>query len=275
MPQILLLIHSQISLFLSRLFLIGSSLILLDQLSPAQAQITPNGAETVVNSQANQINITGGTQAGANLFYITNPSRVRVSDILSNILPFSNLAEIQNNLNQTTQNTGFRPALIYAFFAPHPSGIREKDTLEVILITEKREPLRVQFFDIDRRQVLAVANNLSDSSIYLAPQNNVVREANPTDIILINAMGESRSFQLTNANRLITRLTVSAGVDDPRFNLNAAQQMYRWLLAPLEQELQQQGIDNLVFVMAEELRSIPLGGLHDGQRFVRERYTIR
>ena len=57
-------------------------------------------------------------------------------------------------------------------------------------------------------------------------------------------------------------------------NLNGANQLYQWLLAPLESELQQQGIDNLIFVLDPELRSLPLESLYDGQRFLRERYTI-
>lgn len=65
-----ILLSSRISLsyFLSRIFLLCSSFVLLDQISPIQAQIISNGAGTVVNPQGNQINITGGTQAGANLF---------------------------------------------------------------------------------------------------------------------------------------------------------------------------------------------------------------
>ncbi len=71
------------------------------------------------------------------------------------------------------------------------------------------------------------------------------------------------------------KLRDSAGVDDPLFDRSAARQIYQWLVAPLEQELQAQGIDNLVFLGGVELRGISLGGLYDGQRFVRERYTIR
>ena len=41
----------------------------LTYLHPAFSQITPNGVGTVVNPQGNQINITGETQAGVNLFH--------------------------------------------------------------------------------------------------------------------------------------------------------------------------------------------------------------
>ncbi len=242
--------------------------------------------EMITNLNRGSAGITPEPPSGT-LTLITNPSSVEVSMRLSIGLgdrisftdsPASyNLAEIQNNLNQTSRTLGIKPALIYFFFAPDSSGIPEKDTLEVILITEKGEPLRVQFLDVTRRQVLAMVNRLQDSSAYLLtptnPENGV--NENSSDFFVINGMGESRRLQFTSANRLNTRLSISSGVDDPRFDRDAARQIYQWLVAPLEQELQAQGIDNLVFLGGAELRGISLGGLYDGQRFVRERYTIR
>jgi large exoprotein involved in heme utilization and adhesion len=44
-------------------------ILALSFVPPTLAQIVPNGAGTVVNHRGNQINITGGTTAGANLFH--------------------------------------------------------------------------------------------------------------------------------------------------------------------------------------------------------------
>jgi len=56
--------------------------------------------------------------------------------------------------------------------------------------------------------------------------------------------------------------------------LEPAQQLYEWLIAPLEAELEAQGIQNLVFIMDSGLRSLPLAALHDGQRFLVEKYSV-
>lgn len=56
--------------------------------------------------------------------------------------------------------------------------------------------------------------------------------------------------------------------------LPAAQKLHQWLLAPIEEDLRQRGIDTLVFVPDGPLRGIPLAALHDGKAFVIERYAV-
>ena len=56
--------------------------------------------------------------------------------------------------------------------------------------------------------------------------------------------------------------------------LPPAQQLYQWLIKPLEAELEEQKINNLVFIMDYGLRSLPIAALHDGQRFLVEKYSI-
>jgi CHAT domain-containing protein len=56
--------------------------------------------------------------------------------------------------------------------------------------------------------------------------------------------------------------------------LEPAQQLYEWLIAPLEAELEAQGIQNLVFIMDSGLRSLPVAALHDGQKFLVEKYSV-
>ncbi|AUT00023.1 hypothetical protein CLI64_06300 [Nostoc sp. CENA543] len=56
--------------------------------------------------------------------------------------------------------------------------------------------------------------------------------------------------------------------------LVSSQALYKLLIAPNESELQKQGINNLMFVMDDGLRSIPLAALHDGQKFLIEKYSI-
>lgn len=53
-----------------------------------------------------------------------------------------------------------------------------------------------------------------------------------------------------------------------------AQTLYDWLIRPLEDLLQQQNVTTLVFVPDGVLRTIPMAALHDGERFLIERYAI-
>jgi CHAT domain-containing protein len=55
-----------------------------------------------------------------------------------------------------------------------------------------------------------------------------------------------------------------------------SQQMYRWLIEPLETELANQKINTLVFVLDDPLRSIPMSVLYDEQqqKYLVEKYAI-
>jgi len=259
-----------VSFFLSPLLLLCSSLIFLDQGLTAQAQVVPSRAETIA-ARLRLLEI--GTRARLRLFEEISPID-RPPDFQYD------LYTIQNNLNQANQTTGLKTALIYIFFAPHSSDSRDKDTLEVIMINGEGEPLRVQFLDVTRHQILAVVNDLGNSSIYLPRPDDAAQgstqDNNNLESININRFGEAQIVRSVTLDRNIlrTRLTVSSGIGDPRFNMNAAQQIYQWLLAPLESELQRYSINNLVFVLDDKLGFLPLETIHGGQRFLRERYIL-
>ncbi|NET60465.1 MAG: CHAT domain-containing protein [Symploca sp. SIO2E6] len=53
-----------------------------------------------------------------------------------------------------------------------------------------------------------------------------------------------------------------------------AQQLYQWLITPLEADLETQEINNLVFILDSGLRSLPISVLHDGDGFILEKYSI-
>jgi CHAT domain-containing protein len=56
--------------------------------------------------------------------------------------------------------------------------------------------------------------------------------------------------------------------------LKPNQQLYDWLIRPIESDLNRNGIKTLVFVLDGALRSVPLAALHDGQRFLVETYNV-
>ena len=56
--------------------------------------------------------------------------------------------------------------------------------------------------------------------------------------------------------------------------LDHAQQLYDWLVRPIEADLEAQDIDTLVFSTDIGLRFIPLAALHDGEQFLVENYSV-
>jgi len=53
-----------------------------------------------------------------------------------------------------------------------------------------------------------------------------------------------------------------------------AQQLYTWLIQPLEADFKAAGIDTLVFVPDGPLRTIPMAALHDGKQFLISKYAM-
>ena len=56
--------------------------------------------------------------------------------------------------------------------------------------------------------------------------------------------------------------------------LKLSQQVYSWLIEPLEPELEKSGVKTLVFVLDGYLRNIPMAALHDGQHYLIEKYAV-
>ncbi|MBD2680166.1 MULTISPECIES: CHAT domain-containing protein [Nostoc] len=53
-----------------------------------------------------------------------------------------------------------------------------------------------------------------------------------------------------------------------------SQQVYNWLLKPIESELQKSGVNTLVFVLDGVLRNIPMSALYDGKQYLVEKYAV-
>ncbi|MEG4406969.1 CHAT domain-containing protein [Microcoleus sp. MON2_D5] len=73
--------------------------------------------------------------------------------------------------------------------------------------------------------------------------------------------------KFTNAIRTPRRLN-AANYKEP------AEQLYQWLIAPLQPELEANKIDTLVFSMDAGLRTLPLAALYDGKQFLVEKYSL-
>jgi len=186
------------------------------------------------------------------------------------------LAKARATLRQIEQETGVKPALIYAFFVPQaiappiaPSGTKS-------LSAAPNHPS-------SSPQSLSPSQGtpIGQSSPIFQP-GKAVRDDDRLELVLVTAegtivrrqvAGASRKLVLAGAGQLLSQVTDRRRLHSKRY-LPAAQQMYRWLLAPLEEELQSRGINNLVFIPDEGLRSVPLAAMYDGQGFAVERYSI-
>ncbi|MGB0564333.1 MAG: CHAT domain-containing protein, partial [Spirulinaceae cyanobacterium] len=163
------------------------------------------------------------------------------------------IAEMQDILQDIQGQTGVKPALIYFTFLPSEVAQQPDETL--------------------------IASTHNDLGLLLSQD---LTGANPQDelqVILVTSQGDPvvqrtagiTREQVVNQVRRFRRGLLTA---NGRRYLRPAQQLYDWLLRPLEPELAAQGIENLSVVAAQGARSLPLAALHDGEQFLIEQYSV-
>ncbi|MFM7365888.1 MAG: CHAT domain-containing protein, partial [Cuspidothrix sp.] len=115
-----------------------------------------------------------------------------------------------------------------------------------------------------------------------APSDDTSQDKDVLYLTIFTSEGKTIRKQVSDATRKEVRGVASKlynGVEDVNSTnstnyLKPAQQLYKWLIAPYEAELQKQGVNNLSFVLDTGLRFIPIAALHDGQQFLIEKYSL-
>ena len=160
-------------------------------------------------------------------------------DITAQSLNTADLPTAQANLLRVQDQTGKRPALIYAVFGASDIASGSDDVLQTPMPSDSLELLLI------------------------------TAEGEPQYIRLAATRGEV----LRLAQRFRRQVATPSRVNS-RTYLQPAQALYQVLVAPLKAELEAQNIDTISFIADTGLRSIPLAALHDGENFVIENYNI-
>lgn len=168
------------------------------------------------------------------------------------------LEEARRILVNIHAETNFTPALIYIFFKPSLDTHPEKGSL---LWQFNNSPL----------------NAHAEDFVSSLPQQ---QDSDELEIALVSKEGEivrHRIVGLTRKEVLAKvrqyRRTVT-NIRRPKAFIEHSQQLYQWLIAPIEEDLQKRKINNLVFILDAGLRSIPLAALHDGEKYLVEGYNL-
>ncbi|NES20793.1 MAG: CHAT domain-containing protein, partial [Symploca sp. SIO3E6] len=159
--------------------------------------------------------------------------------------PLVTLQQAQATLNQVEQATGVKPALIYAFFVP--SNLTSATTTgEELSLTSLSKPTSLD----DELELVLVTS-----------EGKPIRQR----------VGKTRRQVMQVAQEFRFYVT---DVQDSQGYLAPAQQLYQWLVAPLQADLEGQEIQNLVFILDQGLRSLPIAALHNGTGFIIEEYSV-
>ncbi|MBC6417650.1 MAG: CHAT domain-containing protein [Prochloron sp. SP5CPC1] len=145
--------------------------------------------------------------------------------------------DIANILDNIWQQTGEKPGFI------HISS--QTDQIELFLVVPQSS------------DKVTVSNSLTAQS-----SSFIIRETVP-DVANKELLSLVRKFQRDVSKKR-----------NPRRLLQSSQQLYQWLIAPIEDELKAQGIEVLVLSMDSGLRGLPVAALHDGEQYLVEKYAL-
>jgi CHAT domain-containing protein len=176
---------------------------------------------------------------------------------------------------------------------PVPPHLRALDqdnpTVAVPLIEQTWEKQFEDYFQVnfsnESTTVTKIAETLSQITqktgkkpalLYIVPRPQQL------ELILITPEGKPIHKRVPEAKReaiqkqiqQMTRALINPVFRDSNQYLAPAQQLYKWTIAPLEADLQAQGINTLMFCVGGGLRTVPFAALHDGNQFLIEKYSF-
>ena len=149
--------------------------------------------------------------------------------------PIATLDDVKNTLATAQSDFAIQPALLYAYFVPDAA---------------------------------------SESGAQASPHDQL-------EVMLITAQGEpvkKRQWGITRAQveaiAAEMRYQATSQFSRPNDYLPPSQQLHKWIIDPIQAELDHHNIDNLAFIMDEGLRTFPIAALHNGEQFLIEQYSL-
>ncbi|MGK7931203.1 MAG: CHAT domain-containing protein, partial [Microcystaceae cyanobacterium] len=150
---------------------------------------------------------------------------------------------------------------------------------EIENLTDTRTGLIYVTFQAD-----SVAQNawiFGDNRTRIVPSNNEAIAANDQLVLIVvtprgeviqyPVEGVTRRQVMTIAEQFANKIS---GLEPEEEYIRLSQQLYQWLIAPLESELTDKNINNLTFIFDRGLRSLPIAALHDGENYLIQRYSL-
>jgi CHAT domain-containing protein len=153
-----------------------------------------------------------------------------------------------------------------------PLLVEARDAVELFKAVELRDYFKDDCVDAARQRVVNLESMAQSAiTIYpiLLPERTELLVSLPDGLrrVTVPVTAERLTQEVRELRRLLEKVTT-------REYLPHAQQLYDWLIRPIEALLASTTIDTLVFVPDGPLRTIPMAALHDGQQFLIRKYAV-
>jgi CHAT domain-containing protein len=147
-----------------------------------------------------------------------------------------------------------------------------RETVELLKTAELRDYFRDECVEAIEAKVESL-DQVSRSAAVLYP----VLLPERMELLLTSADGVRRATTPVGAAAVGEEVRLLRTMLEKRTTqqfMKPARRVYDWLVRPFETELAALGVDTLVFVPDGPLRTIPISALHDGERFLIERFAV-
>lgn len=177
----------------------------------------------------------------------------------------------------------FTNAFVTYLGVPQPPLTTIDQQREIALEIERATGIRPAFVYVSFiPEFLGTSGSLGQVKEAPGTTTNLAKGTDQLEVLVVTARGPAIRRRIPTATRsqvISLAQQFREQVADPRQLRNtdyqeSGSQLYQWLIAPVEAELQARGIGNLVFMMDEGLRSLPVAALYNGKRFLIEDYSV-
>ena len=158
----------------------------------------------------------------------------------------------QDNLKQARQVIqALQQAELNDFFRLNCGDVKPE---QIDAVTDRATPATAAFYTIFLKDRLAVILKLPQQETLLYYTTTIAQNTAENVLLLLqqNLLDVTRAYQVRQLSR----------------------EVYRWLIEPAETQLDESGVQTLVFVLDSSLRNIPMGVLYDGQKYLVEKYAL-
>ena len=153
-----------------------------------------------------------------------------------------------------------------------PYLIEARETVELFKVAELRDYFRDDCVDTALSKVTKL-DVVSQTAVVVYP----IILPDRTEFLVSLPSGLKRVSVPVGSDRLtreVRQFRRRLEKRTTREYLPHAQQLYDWLIRPLEADFKEAKIDTLVFVPDGPLRTIPMAALHDGKQFLISKYSM-
>jgi CHAT domain-containing protein len=156
--------------------------------------------------------------------------------------------------------------------AAEPYLVEARDVVELFKVAELRDYFRDDCVDLALAKVTRL-DTISQTAVVMYP----IILPDRVELLVSLRSGLKRLTVPVSEERLTQEVRQFRRKLEKRTTrefLPHAQQLYDWLIRPVEADLQAHRTETVVFVPDGALRTIPMAALHDGQRFLVAKYAL-